>query len=340
LKTEGTLWLNLGDSYNSTSGFSRANEQWHRDGRDGGANDKKAIKHPVLKEKDQCLIPHRIAMALQEDGWYLRDTIVWHKPNPMPESVSDRCTKAHEYIFLLSKQPRYYYDNEAIKEEANYDGRHDTVHKGSSKYVDNSHLNNQSAQSLSVSPRERWTENDNGVKVRNKRSVWTVPTAPYSEAHFATFPPKLIEPCILAGCPKEVCPKCGKARGRIVEKESHATRPIPKQKRQDALGKVRSDQGRHVTKTKTTGWTDCGCGAGFEPGIVFDPFMGAYTTALVAYQNNRNYTGCELNPEYIKLGEKRLQNERNKFDLFENNSCVNIEPVINLNKTKLSNRRD
>ena len=144
-------------------------------------------------------IPWRVAFALQADGWYLRQDIIWHKPNPMPESVRDRCTKAHEYIFLLAKSPRYYYDAEAVKEEANYDGRHDTVMKGSDKYADG-FVPNQQPHTFHQRGCERW-QWENGIAYRNRRSVWTVTTKPYREAHFATFPPALIQPCIRAGCP-------------------------------------------------------------------------------------------------------------------------------------------
>jgi len=158
LRDDGTVWLNLGDSYNSTSGFSRANKQWARKGRDGGANDKKEIKHPTLKTKDLIGIPWRVAFALQADGWYLRSDIVWHKPNPMPESVTDRPTKSHEYLFLLTKSVQYYYDAEAVREPA-----------------------------------------QDSKSGRNLRSVWTINPKPYAEAHFATFPEKLVEPCVKAG---------------------------------------------------------------------------------------------------------------------------------------------
>ena len=147
-------------------------------------------KH-VLKQKDDVGIPWRVAFALQADGWYLRSDIIWHKPNPMPESVTDRPTKSHEYIFLMSKRERYYYDACAIKEPA-----HSCGPRGGS-------LQNDTGREEAVG-RTRWKgerANDWGENGRNKRSVWTVATQPFKGAHFATFPPKLIEPCILAGCP-------------------------------------------------------------------------------------------------------------------------------------------
>jgi DNA modification methylase len=159
------------------------------------------IKRDVssLKPKDLVGIPWMVAFALRADGWYLRQDIIWHKPNPMPESVKDRCTKAHEYIFLLSKSQHYYYDHEAIKEPAAYDGRKDTLLKGSPKY-EKGVVPGQVEHSMAAKGHERWKKNERGEYVRNKRSVWTIPTKPFKEAHFATYPPDLIEPCILAGC--------------------------------------------------------------------------------------------------------------------------------------------
>ena len=191
LKDEGTLWLNLGDSYNSTSGFSRADEQWHRDGRDGGANDKKAISHSIIKPKDLCGIPWRVAFALQADGWYLRQDIIWHKPNPMPESVRDRCTKAHEYIFLLTKSAKYYYDSGAVK-EAFADERRGNPN-GGGQYSVGSGRNDSG-----VLKTGKWNE-DGSKSGRNLRSVWTITTKPYRGAHFATFPPEIPERCVKAG---------------------------------------------------------------------------------------------------------------------------------------------
>jgi len=172
LKNDGVLWLNLGDSYNGSGG---AGGDYNAGGIKEGQPKYNGRNIGSLKPKDLVGIPWRVAFALQADGWWLRQDIIWHKPNPMPESVRDRCTKSHEYIFLLTKSARYYFDSEAIKEPANYDGRKDTVMKGSAKY-----------------------------QIRNKRSVWTVTTKPYKEAHFATYPPDLILPCVKAAKPDAV----------------------------------------------------------------------------------------------------------------------------------------
>tara|TARA_R100001126_G_scaffold37510_1_gene20922 strand:+ start:470 stop:1558 length:1089 start_codon:yes stop_codon:yes gene_type:complete len=189
LKEDGTVWLNLGDTYhNYRADGLNVKQTLHKDKHDQPeVSPNRANKIQGLKEKDLMGIPWRVAFALQEDGWYLRQDIIWHKPNPMPESVKDRCTKAHEYIFLLSKNSHYYFDNEAIQEEAKDWGTRD---RSNGKYHN---------EGTGLSPH---TGLEKSYETKNKRSVWTVNTKPYKEAHFAVFPTDLIEPCIKAGCPK------------------------------------------------------------------------------------------------------------------------------------------
>jgi DNA modification methylase len=188
LADDGTLWLNIGDSYNNFRSQMGPGQAVHGRDKLNGKPDVNTKKRGIdgLKEKDLIGIPWMLALALRADGWYLRQDIIWHKPNPMPESVRDRCTKAHEYIFLLSKSERYYYDHEAILEDAKWERWGDqTVVKeqqGTAKWI-----GNKSKAELQA------------IGKKNRRSVWTVATRPYKGAHFATFPPALIEPCILAG---------------------------------------------------------------------------------------------------------------------------------------------
>lgn len=193
LKSDGTLWLNVGDSYCNSNGYERASEKYLRKGRENApANDRnlKKLQGAGYKTKDLLGIPWTLAFALRADDWYLRQDIIWAKPNPMPESVRDRCTKSHEYIFLFSKSQRYYFDYESIQEDSlckddprNGEGR--IAYEGKRTEGEDPH-----AQQSFV------TVNDK----RNKRDVWTVATRPIKDAHFATFPEALIEPCILAGC--------------------------------------------------------------------------------------------------------------------------------------------
>lgn len=272
LSDDGNLWLNIGDSYagSNGNGYKQSIDPVNRtNGREDERLRKTNNRVDVgYKPKDLMMIPARVAIALQADGWYLRSEIVWAKPNPMPESVKDRPTRSHEMIYLLTKSEKYYYDYEAILEPANYDGRNDTQFKGSEKYKD-------SGQTFAKQGHERWPRTmpknlkpdgqqpnsmhvnrangegepelfeKDGVPARNKRDVWTVTTKPYSEAHFATFPPDLIEPCILAG---------------------------------SAVGDT-----------------------------VLDPFGGSGATATVALKHHRKAILCELNNEYIPLINRRLK---------------------------------
>jgi DNA modification methylase len=214
MKPHSTLWLNLGDSYATQPA---GNTTWS----DGVGSNKHYQNEKIhqttrknwgdLKPKDLVGIPWRVAFALQADGWYLRSDIIWNKTNPMPESVKDRPTKAHEYIFLLAKNSKYYYDYDSILEIATgYDGRKDTRYKGGKKDMAggaHERWNYKNLQNDGQQPNTMHLKRLQGEEymspVRNKRSVWTVSTKPYKGAHFATFPEKLIEPCILAGCPKD-----------------------------------------------------------------------------------------------------------------------------------------
>lgn len=206
LRDDGTVWLNLGDSYYNyrpSLGQAMPKQTVSKTGQDlPQSNPKRANKINGLKEKDLVGIPWRVAFALQQDGWYLRQDIIWHKPNPMPESVKDRCTKSHEYIFLLSKSAKYYYDYEAIKEDAQQTIKSNRV--GKKERVDYRPLG--TIKDV-VTGSDKTTVRTNK---RNKRSVWTVTTKPFKEAHFAVFPPDLIEPCILSGSPEKACADCGK----------------------------------------------------------------------------------------------------------------------------------
>lgn len=269
LKPDGTLWVNIGDSYAGGSGRwggdkNMSKKQTSSAGSLSQIPVAKKWQHDTIKPKDLIGIPWMLAFALRADGWCLRQDIIWSKPNPMPESVSDRCTKAHEYIFLLSKSPRYHFDNDAIKEQSRgwngsrfEDGKnlinHPNVGKNRQKKPTGWEDTGQGGHgSFHRDGRAKEIEYTNGIpEKKSKRSVWTVAPNPFKEAHFATFPEDLIVPCILAGCR--------------------------------------------------------------EGGVVLDPFMGAGTTAIVARKLNRHFAGCDLNPEYVAIAEKRLKNEIGLF---------------------------
>lgn len=290
LKPTGTLWLNLGDSYWGGKGMN-GNSKARNTAEERGAIQSKGTplqnfraldgRHESIKPKDLVGIPWMVAFALRANGWYLRQDIIWNKPNPMPESVTDRCTKSHEYIFLLSKSKQYFYDAAAIEEPCVWDtggltekriDRAEENHKamptvlkngirpkkkgpqtfGGKKARDGQESGGDPRNGHRTDENSQWGKVwDNEKPTRNKRTVWTVATKPFREAHFATFPEELIYDCIKAGCP--------------------------------------------------------------EGGIVLDPFMGAGTTGLVARKLNRNFVGIELNPEYIEIAESRLSKELGMF---------------------------
>ena len=317
LRDDGTLWLNLGDSYAATgkSGGGSQGERWESAGAitEGPRGGRWSPAPPGLKPKDLVGIPWRVAFALQADGWYLRSDIIWHKPNPMPESVTDRPTKAHEHLFLLSKSERYYYDAEAIAESAGTAGRARVeVEHGSGGY-----------QSTAMGRRPSGNQIPGTVRVqkqtRNKRTVWTVASQPYADAHFATFPPNLIKPCILAGTSEAgCCATCGAPRDRVVARDGGP----PNNRFRDGLAgdcKTAHNEGtvagaalsrlyqKHGYPTiRTTGWRPtCDCGAASEPCVVLDPFLGSGTTAQVAQDLERRWIGVELNPDYEPLIRQR-----------------------------------
>lgn len=259
LKPEGTLWLNIGDSYN---GNKKGNTETIKHKVVAESNDFHKKLWKGAKQKDLIGVPWMLAFTLRSQGWYLRQDIIWEKGNPLPESVTDRCTKSHEYIFLMSKSQKYYFDYEAIQEEATSSGKprvfgannqkgtlRNDVGRVFNPRTKTCQYDGQKPNSFHLS-RENG-EPDKEYYVRNKRDVWSVNVKPCKEAHFATYPFELIKPCILAGCP--------------------------------------------------------------ENGVVLDPFMGSGTTAIVARSLNRNYIGVELNPEYIKIAQKRLEKHLGLF---------------------------
>ena len=334
LRDDGALWLNLGDSYATTSGGMEQLRKMggdtpaygkikYADGYKGVSQKGKAgAKKSGLKHKDLIGIPWRVALALQADGWYLRQDIIWNKPNPMPESVTDRCTRSHEYIFMLTKQPKYYYDHEAVKEAA-VGKPHAPGNKNRTQPED------KGARDPALEPDRVWAADGK----RNKRSVWTVTTKAYKGAHFATYPKDLIEPCVLAGSSEHgCCSKCGAPYKQVVNHPGNPAgilghKGIPNTSNtmgsSSKKGKpivhtengVRLKKGHNPTQYSKSEPTDewiptCTCeNASVVPCTVFDPFTGSGTTAVVALNHGRNYIGTELNSEYVKLAEARISEE-------------------------------
>lgn len=303
LRKDGTLWLNMGDSYAGSwkgIGDKNINNKQSKGCKEGKITRPTTI--PGLKPKDLVGIPWRLALALQADGWYLRSDIIWSKKNCMPESVKDRPTSSHEYLFLLTKSRKYYYDAEAIKEPIKDSslirlGQDIENQKGSNRVPGKTN-----GPMKAVIGNKTWNKdlggggtgfkghsgyfdadgNLMGGGKANKRTVWEVATQPFKEAHFATFPESLIRPCILAGTSENgCCPECGAPWSRIVNKNSIS---------------------------KTHSWQPgCNCGITHtvRP-VVLDIFMGSGTTAKVSLANDRSFIGLELNPKYIGISSKRL----------------------------------
>ncbi len=313
LHDSGTLWVNLGDSYAGNRSYqvpSTKGGPKHGAGQAGQS----ANKVPAgMKSKDIIGIPWMFAFAMREAGWYFRADIIWHKPNPMPESVTDRPTKSHEYLFLFAKSEQYYYDAEAVKEPP--------IWANDRRAGQGRHTYNGKRQGAKGQGQEAFVSIDPAG--RNRRSVWTIPTAPYKGAHFATYPPALVEPCIQAGTSeKGVCAACGAPWERVVEQGELVGRT-----RGDGLGYVlpkssNPDNDGHSGQKNTdaykpnfhreritTGWRPtCSCADPRDPvpAIVLDPFCGSGTTLQVARSLGREGWGFELNPKYIAIARERL----------------------------------
>lgn len=305
LRPDGTLWLNLGDSFNGSGG---AGGDYSPGGLKEGQPKYPGRKVSGLKPKDLIGVPWRVAFALQEDGWWLRSDIVWEKGNCMPESVTDRPTRSHEYIFLLTKSRKYFYDAEAIKEPIAESSKKRRKYP---RYAEDS----KGATGKYAVINEKY--NTRNTK-RNKRTVWHINTKPYKGAHFAVFPPELPKICILAGTSPKACPKCGAPWERVVDKldKRHWTeRGNYSSKKLQALKATgfRNDGGGNFlgSSVVTLGWQPtCSCEDNDGSGkcIVLDPFAGSGTTLQVAEELGRNSIGIELNPEYCKLIEERKAN--------------------------------
>lgn len=348
LRNDGVAWVNLGDSYSSNqkgTGGDGSKSGLRRDGRSEEsriASAKLSISHQSfgahnmdtgLKPKDLVGIPWRVAFALQADGWWLRSDVIWHKPNPMPESVTDRPTKAHEYVFLLAKSARYFYDAEAVKESGSTNSHGGGNPDNPDRYAYASGRNDGGTLSFAIPA---------GVNGRNRRTVWTIPTRGYSGAHFATFPPDLVGPCVLAGTSQRgACPVCGAPWERVVEKSGRVKQKWGTSVRPEyAVGPM--DRGGHsqaetggiatgmINQYETIGWRPtCNC-PGLDgdspwpqldmhwdgeanwpvaPCIVLDPFCGSGTVGAVCRDLGRQFIGLDLSETYLReLALPRAEN--------------------------------
>jgi DNA modification methylase len=276
------------------------------------------------KTKTCIGIPWRVAFALQADGWYLRDAVIWHKPAPMPGSQRDRCTASYEFIFQLTKRERYFFDLEAVKEPCQTGAWDAMPPIGGIKAPGNNgnatYSGNTPSSSGYRTPRNVWTPAWSmedaywmleALTVDHGRSnVWKMAHEGFNEAHFATFPVELPTRCIKASTSERgCCGACGKPVERVIERNRRPTRP-GKDNTTDATGLANRDELRHVTATSTVGWSACGCGKPLVPCRVLDPFNGAGTTGVAAVRLGCDYTGGELNPEYAAMSERRIGREK------------------------------
>lgn len=331
LRPDGTLWLNMGDCYagSGKGGMTHPvnNSNW-KQGTHRGTTKAPAPLKPsgTLKSKDLVGIPWMLAFALRDEGWYLRQENIWSKPNPMPESVTDRTTRSHEHIFMFAKRTKYFYDAEAVKtspkeEHLNRNQKTDAKHKSADKQRGHSRRHD--------GFNGRWDAMSRSEQMSmgaNKRSVWDVAVRPYKGAHFATFAPELIADCIKAGCPEQCCAECGTPYQREIVRQLVPTYKAGRKTVVDARdhnadandqGSNRAKDGHqpgHIYASRTTGFIpQCKCGADHVGGVVLDPFSGTNTTGVTAMRLGRRYVSIEIDPKSVALG---LARERDTMGFF------------------------
>ena len=309
LRDDGTLWLDIGDSYSgSGKGPTGQNGVGQHERRQGFDTDCRSASIPA---KNLMLIPWRLVLALQADGWIVRSVISWQKAAPMPESVTDRPTSAWEPIFLLTKQGRYFYDAEAVREKTDEPTRRAATFRNGGVYTSNRSFDNSNGDTGKTSHGDMGTGRNLWNYWRDLDDAWLLGPEPFPESHFAVFPTEIPRRAILAGTSaKGVCPKCGAPWRRVVER---TPMQIARSSRQMAMGEHGRTQssGTMISPptAMTTGWQpSCDCNAGEPiPATVLDPFGGVGTTALVANRNGRNAILCELNPTYADMAARRIR---------------------------------
>jgi len=314
LKKTGVMFWNHGDCYSGGGAMIGLNERFQKEKNNKDSKfidfNRPKIKDKSILAKCLCLQNYRLVLRMiDEQGWILRNIIIWHKPNHMPSSVKDRFTNAYEPVFFLVKNKKYWSDLDAVRVPLKNpeDMKYRVKLRANKKY------NHRSQGSYYYPPADL----DKSLKLgKNPGDIWRIPTKPFPEAHFATYPEKLVESMIKFGCPQWVCKKCGKARVRITKikyidaggrKQREKTLTQEAKRGMQNPGPQGMKYGRANACHYTIGWTDCGCNAGWASGVVLDPFMGSGTTGVVAKRLGRDFIGIELNKEYIKMAEKRIK---------------------------------
>lgn len=320
LKPTGSAWINLGDSYargsrpcdspnQTTTGHRFAEENYQSKGK------------PDYKGLNKCLLllPHRFAIGCIDRGWIMRNDIIWAKRNGMPESVTDRFSKKHEYFFFMVKQEKYYFDLDGIRDKHNSSTL--SFEKAASYYRNKTHSYLADGdQYISSGGTDKQFCNPPNPLGKNPGSVsdfWDIPTQPSNDEHYAAYNDKLIGKPIVAGCPQYVCNKCGKPREKIIENTPMVIR------RSDRRGKMGQPQGTASSGTmispainKVIGLTNCGCDAGFKPGLILDPFCGTATTGCRALELGRNFIGIDGSEKYVKMARKNIQPYLQQLQIF------------------------
>lgn len=342
LRKDGTLWLNYGDSYANDGKWGGSTGGKHVTSLHGQSGIGRQKVTTGLKPKDLVMMPARIALALQADGWWLRSEIVWAKPNPMPESITDRPTSSHEKMFLLARSARYFYDAEAVRENTPGDWRGSEFDTGKTgihqlgRSQSGASRKSKKPDGWDTGPGAHGTVHRDGREAggpaeiqcgRNLRNVWHIATHPYPDAHFATFPPALVEPCIKAGTSEEgCCAKCGVPWVRLVERDAQPQayedrkydRSDPKFATKRNMG-ARYQAQLDANPIRTVGWApNCACKRVLDGGsppscTVLDPFGGSGTVGLVADRLGRDAILIELNPEYADMARNRITDDAPLF---------------------------
>jgi len=310
LKKTGTCWVNMGDTYAThVSGSANHSHNFYKP-ETASKQGIGTLKKPRtgISEKSLCLIPSRFAIEMCNRGWILRNIIVWHKPNCIPSSAKDRFTIDYEFLFFLTKSRKYYFEQqfEPYNVSINRWGGQ-TMKNADGKQKD--YLEMQKIGSTS-SMREGGNLRPNPFG-RNRRCVWNIPTQPWPQAHFSVFPEALVETPIKAGCPEEFCVKCGQPREKVYEvtqtgRPQRSNTSKYKQIQNSMSAGQKYQEWRNENPPVFKGHTDCGCGAGFKPGLALDPFCGSGTTPVAAKKLGRNFIGIDINPEYCEMTRKRI----------------------------------
>lgn len=336
LKKTGSFYLNMGDTYFGSGQGHKEEHFWNEDGTPknkfaykresigaGIPKEKKWLKLRTnwLQPKQLMLMPSRLAIAIQEDGWILRNDIIWHKPNPMPSSVKDRLNTTFEHLFHFVKNKKYYYDLDNIREA------HKEVSLNRNKYGVSAYSCDQASRNRSLDPGEFLNP-----KGKNPRDFLTIPTQPFPQAHFAVYPVALCEKPIKSSVPNEICVECGLPRTRIVEKgdmiNPHGMRNIQENEREihdEGWNREKGYAPNCYRESKTVGYIKCNCNKGFKGAVVLDPFCGTGTTwvALKKYKPNAKFIGFELKKEYIDMAYLRVGKRSETGPLLQYQKCQN-----------------